>query len=221
MSTLLAYLIVAFSWCPVLATAVLAFLVVAVLTILLSLRKWGASATATGTLIGLWVGTAGVIAWASMQPMGHLPPLGLAAVNSLELISQRIAVYAAFNGGQLPLSLGAIASDSSEGGSLPVVRGSGTPEARSGTEPDDGQGDFLYFGEGSLDREDADEVVVATTKPSMFGSEGYVCVLYLDGHVETHRTVPEHIRRLWEACPNGKPAGPAPSDESVRSDRSD
>ena len=152
-----------------------------------------------------------------VQSLDTARPHRPSATGSLKQIGLAILMYADENAERLPPTLGATFAYLLDG-SVYVVPGSDLPTPGNEADVDSGRCDFLYFGEGKTDWEDFGEVVVATTKPSMFGSEGYVCVLYRDGHVEMHRSVPDGVKALWEAYPNGRPPEATPSKQPDRSD---
>jgi hypothetical protein len=150
------------------------------------------------------------------SPRYRTHPLGSRAQVQLMCIGSAIRVYMFDHEYQLPTTLGAT-FPYLDSASLYTVDGSGTPEPENAEDVDSGHCDFLYFGGGMHDRANTDEGVLATTKPSIFESRGYVCVLQ-GGHVETYKTVPEPVKALWKAYPNGKPPEATAPDKSVRSD---
>ncbi len=73
---------------------------------------------------------------------------------------------------------------------------------RSDTEPPEtaaelraGQTDYIYFGKGGTEDVIGSQDPIAVTKPGIF-SDGFVNVLYGDGHVKGHETMPEDVEKL-------------------------
>jgi hypothetical protein len=163
---------------------------------------------------------AGGILPAILPRHGRSRPPRISTTDNLKQIGLAIVMYALDNEGNVPPTLGK-AFPYVGVGDVFVTHHSGTSKPRSGHDVDSGSCDLLYFGTGKTGGPDDGKVVVVTTNPKTATEEGYVCVVYLDGHVERHTSVPADIKALWDAYPNGKPPEVTPPDESVRSDESD
>jgi len=200
---------------PLVLLGVVGFVVVVVLSTL-SLKGWRKIVVPCLVLAIL----AGAILPAILPRYGHPHPPGMRTTNNLKQIAVAIIMYAQDSEDHLPPTLGKTFPYIGVGRVF-VTQRSGTSEPRSGHDVDSGICDLLYFGTGKAGGPDDGEVVVVTTNPKTATEEGYVCVVYLNGDVERHTSVPARIKALWEAYPNGRRPVPTPSDESARSDRSD
>jgi hypothetical protein len=160
---------------------------------------------------------AGGILPAILPRHGRSRPPRISTTNNLKLIGLAIVMYAQDNENNVPPTLGK-AFPYVGAGDVFVTHHSGTSGPRSGHDVDSGSCDLLYFGTGKTGGPDDGKVVVVTTTPKTATEEGYVCVLYLNGHVERHTSVPADIKALWEAYPNGKPPEVTPLDQPARFD---
>ena len=139
---------------------------------------------------------------------------------NMELIALAILMYAGDNEGHLPATMGGTFPYVSSGFSY-LACCSKTSKPSSGRDVDSGLCGYLYFGAGQMRGKGGESEPIVTTRPEAATKDGYVCVAYRDGHVETHDSVPPRIKALWEAYPNGKPPEVTPPDQSVRFVRSD
>ena len=124
--------------------------------------------------------------------------------SNLKQIGLALRMYSMDNRDNFPDELGVLlAGDYLRSGEVYVSPRSKTVAPTTAEEVRAGRCDYLYFGKGRAKANCGINDPVACTKPGLL-KKGRLCVLYGDGHVESHEQMPENVKKLIEAMAEDK-----------------